>query len=125
MTRAATFTGDFGLDPLVLDSSVAVKFYVREEFHQEALDLLAAAESGVVELVAPSTLQSEFFNALWWKHRRSELSQDEVRRVVSWQPTRTLWPSFGGARCRRSLLPRLLLAFVLLFGSPGHLRRSF
>lgn len=67
---------------LVLDSSVAVKFYVREELHQEALDLLAAAESGVVELVAPSTLQPEFFNALYWKHRRSELSQDEVRR--SW-----------------------------------------
>lgn len=67
---------------LVLDSSVAVKFYVREELHEEALEVLAAAESGAVELVAPSTLQPEFFNALWWKHRRGELSRDEVRR--SW-----------------------------------------
>ncbi len=67
---------------LVLDSSVAVKFYVREEFHEEALDALAAAESGTVELVAPATLQPEFFNALWWKYRRGELSQDEVRQ--SW-----------------------------------------
>lgn len=67
---------------MVLDSSVAVKFYVREELHEEALEVLAAAESGAVELVAPATLQPEFFNALWWKHRRGELSQDEVRR--SW-----------------------------------------
>lgn len=41
--------------------------------------VLAAAESGVVELIAPSTLQPEFFNALWWKHRRGELLLEEVR----------------------------------------------
>lgn len=27
-------------------------------------------------------MQPEFFNALWWKHRRGELSRDEVSR--SW-----------------------------------------
>ncbi|MGI8910600.1 MAG: type II toxin-antitoxin system VapC family toxin [Rubrobacteraceae bacterium] len=64
---------------LVLDTSVAVKFYVPEELREEALSVLAAAESGALELVAPSTLQPEFFNALWWKHRRGELSREEVR----------------------------------------------
>lgn len=64
---------------LVLDTSVAVKFYVREGSHEEALAVLAAAESGAVELIAPGTLQPEFFNALWWKHRRGELSREEVR----------------------------------------------
>jgi hypothetical protein len=52
---------------------------VPEELRQEALGVLAAAESGRLELVAPSTLQPEFFNAPWWKHRRDELSREEVR----------------------------------------------
>ena len=82
MTEEASSTTEGTARTLVLDSSVAVKFYVREELHEEALDFLAAAESGAVELVAPATLQPEFFNALWWKYRRGELSQDEVSR--SW-----------------------------------------
>lgn len=64
---------------LVLDTSVAVKFYVPKELREEALEILAAAESGRLELVAPGTLHPEFFNALWWKHRRDELSREEVR----------------------------------------------
>lgn len=64
---------------LVLDTSVAVKFYVPEELREEALDILAAAEAGDLELIAPSTVQPEYFNALWWKHRRGELSREEVR----------------------------------------------
>ncbi|MGH3088115.1 MAG: type II toxin-antitoxin system VapC family toxin [Rubrobacteraceae bacterium] len=65
---------------LVLDTSVAVKFYVREEMHEEALSVLAAAESGIVELIAPDTIQPEFLNALWWKYRRGEFSREEVRK---------------------------------------------
>jgi predicted nucleic acid-binding protein len=68
---------------LVLDTSVAVKFYVPEELREEALEVLAAAESGYLELVAPATLQPEFLNALWWKHRRGELSREEVQN--SWE----------------------------------------
>ena len=68
---------------LVLDTSVAVKFYVPEELREEALEVLGAAEAGYLELVAPATLQPEFLNALWWKHRRGELSRDEVRN--SWE----------------------------------------
>jgi predicted nucleic acid-binding protein len=68
---------------LVLDTSVAVKFYVPEELREEALEVLAAAEAGYLELVAPATLQPEFLNALWWKHRRGELSREEVKN--SWE----------------------------------------
>ena len=63
----------------MLDTSVAVKFYVPEELREEALNILAAAESGELEFVAPSTMQPEYFNALWWKHRHGELSREEVR----------------------------------------------
>jgi len=65
--------------PLVLDTSVAVKFYLPEELDDEAARLLQAAESGAIEFSAPSTLQPEFFNALWQRRRRGELSLEKVR----------------------------------------------
>jgi predicted nucleic acid-binding protein len=75
---------------LVLDTSVAVKFYVPEELREEALEVLGVAEAGYLELLAPATLQPELFNALWWKHRRGELSREEVqngwRRLTADRP---------------------------------------
>lgn len=69
--------------PLVLDTSVAVKFYLPEDLRDEALALLAAVGGAVPELLAPGTIQPEFFNALWQQHRRGRLTQDEVRRFWS------------------------------------------
>lgn len=63
---------------LVLDTSVAVKFFLPEELREEALALLSAVERGEVTLLAPSTLQPEWFNALWRQHRREKLSREEV-----------------------------------------------
>lgn len=65
--------------PLVLDTSVAVKWYLPEELHDEAIGLLRRAEAGDVDLRAPGTVQPEFFNALWWQHRREGLPLDSVR----------------------------------------------
>lgn len=63
---------------LVLDTSVAVKFYLPEEWREEALALLAAVGDSRVKLLAPSTVQPELFNALWRQHRRGNLSREEV-----------------------------------------------
>ncbi len=49
----------------MLDTSVAIKFYVPEEGYEQARELLAAAEDGGVRLVAPSTVGSELWNASW------------------------------------------------------------
>lgn len=62
-----------GPRPLVLDTSVAVKWYLPEELHEEAINLPRCAEAGDAELLAPGTVQPEFFNALWWQHRREDL----------------------------------------------------
>lgn len=70
---------DRGPWELVLDTSVAVKFHVPEERHEEARDLQRSFESGVVSLLAPGTVLPEIFNAFWQKHRRDELTRDEVR----------------------------------------------
>lgn len=66
---------------LVLDTSVAVKWYLTEDLDDQAAQLLEAAESGVVEFLAPSTIQPELFNALWQRRRRGELTLDEVHQV--------------------------------------------
>jgi predicted nucleic acid-binding protein len=63
---------------LVLDTSVAVKWYLPEERDEEARVLLAAVDAGTVELLAPSTIGPEFFNALWQQHRRGELERERV-----------------------------------------------
>ena len=50
-----------------MDISVAVKLYLPEDGREDALRLLSAAEDGEnrVELLAPSTLLPEVFNAFW------------------------------------------------------------
>lgn len=68
---------------LVLNTSVAIKWYLNEELTDEAVRLLDSARDSTSELLAPGTLQPEFFNALWQRHRRGELKREEVRRVWS------------------------------------------
>jgi predicted nucleic acid-binding protein len=63
---------------LIVDTNVAVKWYLPEELNQEALEVLESGERGEVELLAPDSVESEFWNVLWQEHRKSELSLDEV-----------------------------------------------
>lgn len=65
---------------LVLDTSVAVKFHVPEVHHQKARKLQSRFEEGAVSLLAPGTVLPEVFNAFWQKHRREELTLEEVRQ---------------------------------------------
>ena len=67
----------------MLDTSVAVKWHLEEERSEEAARLLDAVGAEISELLAPSTLQPEFFNTLWQRRRRGELDPEEVRRVWS------------------------------------------
>ena len=64
---------------LVLDTSVAVKFHVPEDQHEEASTLRSAFEEGQVGLLAPGTILPEAFNAFWQLYRRGELTRQEVR----------------------------------------------
>lgn len=66
---------------LVLDTSVALKWHLQEEHSDEAARILDAVGSTVSELLAPSTLQPEFFNALWQRRRRREMSPEEVAQA--------------------------------------------
>lgn len=64
--------------PLVVDTSVALKFYLPEEGHEEALKLLEAEESGAAELLAPGTILPEGFNAIVWQQKRGLLDAEDA-----------------------------------------------
>ena len=64
---------------LVVDTNVVVKWYLTEELEDEALSILVAGEREDVTLLAPDSVEPEFWNVLWQRHRRGELSLDEVR----------------------------------------------
>lgn len=63
---------------IVLDASVAVKWVLREEHAATARRILSTRE-----LLAPHLLWAEVGNTLWKRHRRSESSVEEVRRMLS------------------------------------------
>lgn len=71
---------------LVVDTNVAVKAYLEEEFNEEALVVLDAGNYGGADLIAPSHMLPEFWNALSKRNRRDELSLDEAQRI---------WESFN------------------------------
>ena len=59
---------------LVVDASVAVKWFVEEEYSAEAVRLLESRH----ELHAPRLLASEVGNALWRKARAGELERSKA-----------------------------------------------
>ena len=64
--------------PLVVDASVAVKWFI-PEIHSEAACRLLATD---YRLFAPELILAEVGNVLWKKWRRSELAEDEVHGIV-------------------------------------------
>ncbi len=63
----------------VVDSSVAVKWYVPEVHAESAVNLL----DGGYELHGPDLLLPEFGNSLWKKFWRKELTDKEVKSILS------------------------------------------
>ncbi len=63
---------------VVVDASVAIKWFVPEELSPEARRLLDPGH----ELVAPDRLGAELGNALWKRSRRGELDQQTARRLL-------------------------------------------
>jgi predicted nucleic acid-binding protein len=64
---------------LVVDASIAVKWYVPESGSRAAAELL---DGGDV-LVAPDLLPAELGNVLWRKVRRAELTADEAAEIAA------------------------------------------
>lgn len=86
--------------PLVIDASIALKWFVEEPDSTLADDLLART----AVLHAPSLLKSELANALWKKWRRKDIDEEQARdgldgvaRMISrWHETDHLLPEALG-----------------------------
>ena len=63
---------------VVVDASVAVKWFVPEELSADARVLLTTE----YELLAPDLLWAELGNVLWKKHRRRELDPRTAHRLL-------------------------------------------
>lgn len=67
----------------VVDSSVAVKWYVQEELREEARQLL----DDNVLLVAPDWIVQEIAHAAFRKWRNNEIVEEQARTMVALAPT--------------------------------------
>lgn len=64
---------------LVVDASVAVKWFVEEDGSDRALQLLESGEP----IVAPDLVLAEMVNAAWKSLRRGELDPGQFDQMVS------------------------------------------
>ena len=86
---------------LVVDASVAAKWYLKEELSEEAARVIEAGARGEARLLAPVLLAAELGNVLWQRHRREELSVEEIRDV---------WAAFEAAPLALVEMERLMPA---------------
>ncbi|MBM3926277.1 MAG: type II toxin-antitoxin system VapC family toxin [SAR202 cluster bacterium] len=70
--------------PWVLDASVALKWYLRDEDHLGKADLFFTAFSaGLVEIIAPTIIRHEVANGLVVASRRGRLSPNNAGSMYS------------------------------------------
>jgi predicted nucleic acid-binding protein len=67
-----------GGDPVVVDASLVIKWYVPEEGFERARAILASGRP----LLAPDLLLAEVGNILWRKVRRGDVSRDEAVEIA-------------------------------------------
>ncbi len=67
---------------IIVDASVAMKWFVEETLHDEARDLVKYQR----EIQAPDFILIEVANVAWKKAVRKEISNDQVRAIVHMIP---------------------------------------
>jgi predicted nucleic acid-binding protein len=71
------------MDTVVVDSSVAIKWFVVEPYSVEAHALLEAYQAGTLTLLAPDLLYAEVGNIVWKKHRFQGLAAEDADAVLA------------------------------------------
>jgi predicted nucleic acid-binding protein len=68
---------------LVVDASVAVKWFVEEEGRADAMALLRCKAEADIALVIPDLFFAEFANVLWKKCRKGEVGGQQAAQAIS------------------------------------------
>ena len=67
---------------LIVDASVAIKWFVKENLHDEALELLQHHD----RLQAPELIVAELTNVVWKKRLRREITEGQAQTIGSGIP---------------------------------------
>jgi len=67
---------------LVVDSSVAIKWFVPEPYSTPARQLLNDYQSGSLSFIAPDLINAEFGNIVWKKHTFQGLEAGDAQTVM-------------------------------------------
>ena len=70
------------MDALVVDSSVAVKWFVVEPYSAEARRILDAYQNGTLSFLAPDLINAEFGNIIWKKHLLQGLAASDAQDIL-------------------------------------------
>lgn len=71
------------MDTVVVDSSVAIKWFVVEPYSVEAHYILEEYQAGTLTLLAPDLLYAEVGNIVWKKHRSQNLATEDAEEVLA------------------------------------------
>jgi predicted nucleic acid-binding protein len=71
------------MDTIVVDSSVAIKWFVVELYSVEAHYILEEYQAGTLTLLAPDLLYAEVGNIVWKKHRFQGLAAEDAEEVLA------------------------------------------
>jgi predicted nucleic acid-binding protein len=67
---------------LVVDSGVAIKWFVPEPYSIQARQLLSDYQSGSLSFIAPDLINAEFGNIVWKKHSFQGLDATDAQTVI-------------------------------------------
>jgi predicted nucleic acid-binding protein len=70
-------------DKVVVDSSVAIKWFVVEPYSVEAHCILEGYQTGTLTLLAPDLLFAEVGNIVWKKHRFQSLAAEDAQEILA------------------------------------------
>lgn len=70
------------MDSLVVDSSVAVKWFIAEPYSAEARRILDAYQNGLLSFLAPDLINAEVGNILWKKQAFQGLAASDAQDVL-------------------------------------------
>ncbi|SRR6266567_5055437 len=70
------------MDKLVIDASVAVKWFVVEPYSNEARRVLDTYQSGEASFYAPDILPAEFANTIWKKQLFQGLMEADAKAIL-------------------------------------------
>ena len=67
---------------LVVDSGVAIKWFIPEPYSTEARQILDDYQSGSLSFLAPDLINAEFGNIVWKKHLFQGLDATDAQAII-------------------------------------------